>query len=253
MRGLSGRLALVTGAARGIGLGIATRLFEEGVELILVDVLDEVKATAEDFNQRGGKAEAVKMDITDEGAVASLISDVGRRHQRLDILVNNAGISIKRNGEKIPLEETTAADWTRTMSVNLTAPFILCRAVLPIMRRAGWGRIVNISSQSGRTRPESTNGPYASSKAGLIGFSRVLAQEVADGGITVNSIAPGIIETPLQAMYGAHVQQAMLSRIPMKRKGTPADIAAAVAFLASDDANYITGTVIDVNGGMFMT
>jgi 3-oxoacyl-[acyl-carrier protein] reductase len=253
MKGLAGRLALVTGAARGIGLGITRRLAEEGVEVILVDLLDEVQAVAAAIVERGGKAEAIRVDIADEVAVAGLLAEVDGRHRRLDILVNNAGISIKRNGAKVPLEETSAGDWARTMAVNLTAPFLLCRAALPIMRRGGWGRIVNIASQSGRTRPESTNGPYAASKAGLIGFSRVLAGEVADGGITVNCVAPGIIETPLQAMYGAEVQQAMLRRIPLGRKGTSEEVASAVAYLASEEAAYITGTVIDVNGGMFMT
>lgn len=247
-----GRVALVTGAARGIGLQVAERLGALGATVVLVDVRPEVESAAEALRARGLAAEAVMGDIADEGVVRDLVAGVAAAHGGLDILVNNAGISPKHGGRKALVEETALAEWQAVLAVNLTGAFLLCREAVPLMRRRGWGRIVNMSSQAGRTRSQIAGSHYAASKAGLIGFSRTLAAEVGAAGITVNCIAPGRIETPMAAVAGAEVNQAYVTQIPVARIGMPDDIAAAVLFLASDQAGFITGATLDVNGGHFM-
>jgi 3-oxoacyl-[acyl-carrier protein] reductase len=248
----SGRVALVTGAARGIGLQVARRLAQEGAHVVLLDVMDEASESAGRLVREGLKAEAVVTDVSDEAAVRQVVAGIAGRHGRLDILVNNAGISPKHDGKKAPVETTALAEWNAVMAVNLTAAFLLCRESIPVMRARSWGRIVNMSSQAGRTRARIAGSHYAASKAGLIGFSRSLAGEVGAYGITVNCIAPGRIETPMAAVASDEVNRAFLSQVPMGRIGTPDDIAATVSFLASDGAGYITGATIDVNGGHFM-
>lgn len=246
------RLALVTGAARGIGLGVAERLAGDGLNVVLVDLIDEVHGAARGLAARGLAVEACVADIAREDAVRALVDDVLARHGRLDVLVNNAGISPKHGGRKALVQDTSLEEWQAVLAVNLTGPFLMCRAALPAMRRHGWGRIVNMSSQAGRTRSQIAGSHYAASKAGLIGFSRTLAAEVGADGITVNCIAPGRIETPMAATAGADVNRAYVSQIPVARIGHPGDIASAVSFLASEEAGFITGATLDVNGGHFM-
>ena len=250
---LQGRLAVVTGGARGIGFGIAERLARDGAHVVIADVIEETTQAAQQLTRQGLRAQAWRLDVAREDEIAEFVQGVVQQHGRIDILVNNAGISPKNNGVKFLVEETTTENWSRVIAVNLTGPFLLCRACIPVMRRQGHGRIVNITSQSARTRPEATSGHYAASKTGLMGLSRALANEVGNSGITVNCVAPGAIETPMMATFSPEKRAHLTSRVPMGAMGQPSDIAAAVSFLASDDARYITGTTVDVNGGMFMT
>jgi 3-oxoacyl-[acyl-carrier protein] reductase len=250
---LDTKVAIVTGGARGIGYGICERLAADGALVVMADRLPETRESAARIAESGGRIQAVQIDLSDDSAIAGFIRDISEAYGRIDILVNNAGISPKNKGSKFLIEETSLENWNTVMAVNLTAPFLLCRECIPVMRAGKSGRIVNIVSQAARTRPEATSGHYAASKAGLLGFSRALASELGPEGITVNCVAPGVIETPLMATFSEERRAGLVSRIPMRKMGQPVDIAAAVSFLASDDAHYITGTTIDVNGGMFMT
>jgi NAD(P)-dependent dehydrogenase (short-subunit alcohol dehydrogenase family) len=242
------RIALITGAAQGLGRAIAERLAQDGFELILSDVqADAVRRTAEELS-----ATAMPFDVADEAAVQAAMAEIDARFGRLDVLVNNAGV-IGTGAARF--EDNELAVWLQTMRVNLNGPFLLCRAAVPLMKRGGYGRIVNMSSRAGRTRTAARNPAYPASKAALIGMSRVLAGEVGGHGITVNCVAPGTVETPMTV--GAHDDQSdyfqrqaagtALGKIPL-----PGDVADAVAFLCSDEASFITGSVIDVNAGLFM-
>jgi 3-oxoacyl-[acyl-carrier protein] reductase len=210
-----------------------------------------VRASADALKDSGWSAEAVVLDITREKAVARAIAALMKRHGRVDVLINNAGISPKHAGLKLPAERTPLAEWQRVLDINLTGAFLMSRAVIPCMRAGCWGRIVNMASQAGRTGSGMAGAHYSASKAGLIGFSRTLALEVAGEGITVNCIAPGMVESELTAVQPAAVRRRYASRMPMRRYAKPAEIAAAAAFLASDEARFITGATIDVNGGTF--
>jgi 3-oxoacyl-[acyl-carrier protein] reductase len=242
----------VTGAARGIGLGIAGRLARDGAHVIITDVLAEVQDSAAKLSKEGLSVEALVGDVSSEAWTLEATARIAAAYGGIDILVNNAGISPKRDGRKVLVRDTTLADWQAVMDINLTGAFLLSRACVPAMVDRGWGRIVNISSQAARTRADIAGAAYAASKAGMIGFSRVLASEVGKAGVTVNCIAPGRIESPMQAVAGAEATRDYVSRIPVGRIGTSSDIAATVAFLASDESGFITGATIDVNGGFFM-
>lgn len=252
MSGAQRRVALVTGAARGIGFGIAERLARDGAHVVISDVIPEVEASAEALVASGYAATGASGDVTDEGWCREIVARIQRDHGSLDILVNNAGISPKKDGRKILIRDTDLATWNAVMSVNLTGAFLLCREATPGMQERGWGRVVNISSQAARTRADIAGAAYAASKAGMVGFSRVLASEVGRSGVTVNCIAPGRIESPMQAVAGAEATRDYVSRIPVGRIGTAGDVAATVAFLASEEAGFVTGATIDVNGGFFM-
>ena len=252
-RNLAGKVAIVTGAARGIGLGICQRLLDDGAFVVMADLLPDVRECAATLVASGGKAQGVLLDVSSEAAIVAFVQGVVQQHGRLDILVNNAGISPKNKGSRFLVEETSLDNWSQVLAVNLTGPFLLCRESVPEMRKRGQGRIVNITSQSARTRPEATSSHYAASKSGLMGFSRALAGELGNHGITVNCVAPGAIDTPMLSAFTPERHAGLLARIPLHTLGTPTDVAGAVSFLVSDDARYITGTTIDVNGGMFMT
>lgn len=246
------RVALVTGAARGLGYGIAERLARDGAHVVISDVLPEVEDSAAALRTSGLSVSCVCGDVSDEAWCKKAVAEILRDFGSLDILVNNAGISPKKDGRKVQVRDTDLATWDRTFAINVTGAFLLCREATPGMAARGWGRVVNISSQAARARTDITSAPYAASKAAMIGFSRVLAVEIAKAGVTVNCIAPGRIESPMQAVAGAAATAEYISRIPVGRIGTAADVAATVAFLASDDASFLTGTTIDLNGGFFM-
>ena len=247
MNGSSGRVALVTGASQGIGRACALALAAEGATVALAARNEaNLAAVREEILAAGGKAEAFALDIASEESIRSCAKSVLERMGTVSILVNNAGIT--RDGLVLRMKR---ADWDDVLGTNLTGAFLLTQALLPAMLKNRWGRIINISSVVGRTG-QAGQVNYASSKAGLIGLTRSLAREVASRGVTVNAVAPGYIETPMTAVLDEKQREAMMAQIPLGRAGTDTEIGQCVAFLASDAAAYITGHVLDVNGGMFM-
>jgi 3-oxoacyl-[acyl-carrier protein] reductase len=248
MTSLEGRVAVVTGAAGAIGIAIVRRLAELGATGVMVDRDPGVKELAD---QQGWSAEVV--DLGRGAEVEALAARVLERHARCDVLVNNAGIHLQTpDGQIIGTDATSNEVWDATLAVNLTAPFALCRAFLPGMVAAGRGRIVNIASRAGRAYSLGSSAAYSASKAGLIGLTRTIAGEYARHGITANTVAPGRTETPLLLSQTESVQVAGLREIPRGQIGKPNDIAAAVAFLATDAASNLVGAVLDVNGGTYM-
>lgn len=236
----------MTGASRGIGRAIAERLASGGATVVCVARGTNAEATAAAIGAAGGKAEAVGADVTDAAAVEGLIKSVIEKHGKLDILVSNAGIT--RDQLMLRMKR---ADWDEVIATNLTAAFTLCQAALKPMIRQRSGRIIAISSVVGQMG-NAGQANYAASKAGLIGFCKALAREVASRQVTVNVVAPGLVETDMTKAITADAKTDWSAQIPLGRMGTPADIAAAVSFLASDEASYITGQVLAVNGGMYM-
>lgn len=244
---LDGRIALVTGASQGIGRACALELAKAGAvvalaarnESKLAEVVAEVEAA-------GGKAAAFALDIASEESIKTAAKAVIERFGKVEILVNCAGIT--RDTLMLRMKR---ADWDAVLDTNLTGAFLLTQAVLSTMLRNRWGRIINISSVVGRTG-QAGQVNYAASKAGVIGMTRSMAREVASRGITVNAVAPGYIETPMTAVLSEELRKGMIASIPLGRAGTDVEVAQSIVFLASDAAAYITGHVLDVNGGMFM-
>ncbi len=247
MADLQGRIALVTGASQGIGRACALELAKAGATVALA-ARNETKlaAVAAEIAAAGGQAAPFALDVSNEESIRNGAKAVLEKFGKVEILVNNAGIT--RDDLMMRMKR---ADWDDVIATNLTGAFLLTQALLRPMMKNRWGRIVNISSVVGRTGQEGQVN-YAASKAGLIGFTRSLAREVASRGITANAVAPGYIETPMTAVLDEKLRAAMLATIPAGRAGTDADIAHAVAFLASEGASYITGHVLDVNGGMYI-
>jgi 3-oxoacyl-[acyl-carrier protein] reductase len=247
MADLQGRIALVTGASQGIGRACALELARAGATVALA-ARNEAKLAevAAEIAAAGGQAAAFALDVSSEDSIKAGAKAVIGRFGKVEILVNNAGIT--RDGLMMRMKR---ADWDDVVATNLTGAFLLTQVLLPLMLRNRWGRIVNISSVVGRTG-QAGQVNYAASKAGLIGLTRSLAREVASRNITVNAVAPGYIETPMTAVLDQKQREAMMAQIPLGRPGTDLEIAQSVAFLASNAAAYITGHVLDVNGGMFM-
>jgi 3-oxoacyl-[acyl-carrier protein] reductase len=243
---LSGRIALVTGASRGIGKAIATKLAERGAHVVAAARDDNARTVADGIIAAGGRSEPIALDITEPGASQAVVASLIQRHGRIDILVNNAGIAKDQLMLRMKREE-----WDAVIGTNLTAAFVLTQAALKPMLKQRAGRIVNISSVVGQGG-NAGQANYAASKAGIIGFSKAVALEVASRGITVNVVAPGLIETDMTRAITESAHEEWASKIPLKRLGSPEDVAAAVCFLASDEASYITGQVLAVNGGMYM-
>lgn len=246
------RIALVTGAARGIGAAIAERLASDGMQVILADILDSVEDTASALAAKGYAASATKVDLGNLPSVEPFVANLIGEHGRIDVIVNNAGISPKHDGKRAPIDQTSLEEWQKVVDINLTACFLIVKASLPSMKANGWGRVVNMASQAGRTKSQVAGSHYSASKAGLIGFTRTLAGEVGPFGITANCIAPGRIDTPMASEAGSEVNARYVSTIPVGRIGTPDDVGAAVAYLASEEAGFVTGVCLDLNGGHFM-
>src|SRR6187455_2515865 len=243
---LAGKVALVTGASRGIGRAIAARLAEQGATVVAAARGDHANACAAELAARGLSVEALSLDVTDTAALEKVPADITGRHGRLDILVSNAGITRDQLLMRMKRE-----DWDAVLATNLTATFLLAQAAMRPMLKQRGGRIVVVSSVVGEMG-NAGQANYAASKAGLIGFSKALAREVASRHITVNVVAPGLIETDMTRAITDKAQGDWAAQIPLGRLGTTADVAAAVCFLASDEASYITGQVLAVNGGMYM-
>jgi len=243
---LSGRVALVTGASRGIGRAISKQLAVQGATVVAAARGDNARATVDEIVGAGGRAEVASTDVSDSAQIDALVGAVLERHGRIDVLVNNAGIA--RDQLMLRMKRD---DWDAVIATNLTAAFGLTQAVLKPMIRQKGGRIVCVSSVVGQSG-NAGQANYAASKAGLIGFVKAVAQEVASRNITVNAVAPGLIETDMTRAITDGTREEWAAKIPLKRLGTPDDIAAAVCFLASDEASYITGQVLAVNGGMYM-
>ncbi|NOT64161.1 MAG: 3-oxoacyl-[acyl-carrier-protein] reductase [Acidobacteria bacterium] len=247
MFNLNGQIALVTGGSQGIGRAIALTLAELGADVaVMARTLDKCEAVAEEIRAKGRRALAVQGDMADTAGMKELVAKVAQELGTITILVNNAAIT--RDGLFLRMKQ---ADWDAVIQTNLTGVFALTQAALPAMMKANRGRIINLTSvvaQSGN--PGQVN--YISAKAGLIGFTKAVAREYASRGITVNAVAPGFIDTPMTQALNAAQHEAILPQIPLKRLGKDAEVAAAVAFLASDEAGYVTGQVINVNGGMYM-
>lgn len=244
---LQGKVALITGGARGIGRSIALRLAQDGVRIAIGDLIEEEGLrTQKELEEANTEAMFVSLNVTDESSAKDAIAQVTDRWGSIDILVNNAGIT--RDKLLLRLSEQ---DWDAVLNVNLKGAYACSRAVLSTMLRQRWGRIVNTSSVVGLVgNAGQTN--YAASKAGLIGFTKALAREVAARNITVNAVAPGYINTQMVQALSEELQQTVLKQIPVSRFGTPEDVANVVAFLCSEESSYITGHVLNVDGGLAM-
>src|SRR5436309_1970141 len=244
---LSGRVAFVTGASQGIGRTCALRLAKEGASVAVAarnqeklnELVSEIAAT-------GGKAAAFTLNVADEEQVKSVLKAAIAQFGKIDILVNNAGIT--RDQLVMRMKRT---DWDAVLQTNLTSAYLCIQQVIPSMLKQRWGRIINITSVFGQMG-QAGQANYAASKAGLIGLTMAIAREVASRNITCNAVAPGFIETAMTSGLGEELKQSAIKQIPLGRVGTPEDVASATVFLASDEASYITGHVLNVNGGMLM-
>jgi 3-oxoacyl-[acyl-carrier protein] reductase len=244
---MANRIAFITGASRGIGRACAIALSAGGAKVVLAArQLDKLEEVATQIRAAGGEAFVVPIDLASQDSIKEAFSKASKEFGRIDILINNAGLT--RDGLAMRMKRD---DWDAVIQTNLSGSFFCIQQVMPAMVRERWGRIVNITSVVGESG-NAGQANYAASKAGLIGLTKSLAQELASRNITVNAVAPGFVETDMTASLSDELKAKIKESVPLKRIGKPEDIAAAVKFLTSDDAAYITGHVLDVNGGMFM-
>ena len=247
MAGVEGRVALVTGASQGIGRACAIELAKAGAKVALcARNLEKLQEVANEISADGGESDPLKMDVGNEEDIKAGVKAAIGRFGRVDILVNNAGIT--RDQLVMRMKR---ADWDDVINTNLTGPFLLIQAVISSMLKQLWGRIINITSIFGQIG-QAGQANYASSKAGLIGLTMAVAREVATRNITVNAVAPGWIETAMTSVLSDELKDVMRKSVPLGRTGTDLDVAHAVKFLASEEAGYITGEVLKVNGGILM-
>lgn len=246
---LTDKVALITGAGRGIGAAIAVTLAKYGCDIVLNDVapINGAKAVVREIEQCGRRALAYEADVSDYDQVRQMIERALTIFDRLDILVNNAGI-IRRG----TLVDHSVAEWEKVLKVNLWGPFHCLKEVVPVMIAQGGGKIINISSVAGKVGDLASAPSYGASKGALNALTKAMARELAPHGITVNAIAPHAIETEMSQEWPPEKRQQIIASIPLGRLGTPREVAETVAFLASNGANFITGEIIDVNGGYLM-
>jgi 3-oxoacyl-[acyl-carrier protein] reductase len=245
---LKDRVVIVTGGARGIGKAIALSFAREGAKVALVDVdREKLEVLKNEIGKKNGNVIAFPCDITKSVEVKALVNQVRNAFDRIDVLVNNAGI-IRRG----TIETVTEEDWDRVIEVNLKGTFNCCRAVVETMRSQRYGKIVNVSSIAGKTGDITSAPGYGPSKAGMDALTKTLARQLAPYGINVNGVAPHAIETEMSAQWSEEKRNEIIASIPLGRLGKPEDVANAVLFLASDEASFITGEILDVNGGALM-
>jgi NAD(P)-dependent dehydrogenase (short-subunit alcohol dehydrogenase family) len=242
---LDNKVAIVTGAARGLGAAAARCLAAQGAQVALGDLnFEEVKSVAAGI---GEKAEAFKLDVSRVPELRAFVNTVASRFGRIDVLVNNAGIC-----PRLSFPESTESDWDKLIGVNAKSQYFLMQAVCPVMKKQGGGRIINIASTGGRVGSYANASIYSGTKGAIVMFSKSVAREVAGDGIYVNCIAPGAMDTDLIRNLPPERVKALCDQIPLKRLGQPAEVAALIAFLASDECSYCTGATFDLNGGLFM-
>ena len=246
MLDLTGKNALITGSARGIGRAAALMLAEHGAGIVVNDLeqTQEAAQTVEQIRSMGGQAVFIAADVADSASVAHLYQEAAAHMGHIDILVNNAGIARQNTMENI-----SEADWDAVIDVNLKGVFNTCKRFVPAMQERGWGRVINLSSIAGRRGSIFGDVHYSSAKAGVIGFTKCLAKICAPQGVTVNAIAPGIVKTQILSQEHEQASQAL---IPLGRTAVPEEIASVILFFASGMSSYVTGAVLDVNGGSYM-
>lgn len=246
---LENRAAIVTGAGSGIGRAIALALANHGAKVVVSDInLESARKVTEEICSSGGEAIAIKVDITAESDISAMVKACVASFGKVDVLVNNAGMVYTR-----PLIETSEADWDRVINTNLKSAFMCCKAVFPLMIQQKGGKIINIASVAGKRGGGLLgSSSYAAAKGGVIAFTKTIAREGGAYGINVNAITPALTETPMTAQMNDEKRQAILKNIPLGRAGQPEDIAKAVVFLASNYSDFITGEIMDVDGGFMM-
>ena len=245
--GIENKVALVTGAAQGIGKSIATLLAAKGATVVVCDInLEMASETAREIEAGGASCRAIKADVTQPGDADQIVKETVQHCGALDILVNNAGIT--RDNVLLRMKED---QWDQVMAVNLKGTFNCTKSAIRVMMRQKRGTIINVASITG-LMGNAGQANYSASKAGVIGFTKAVAREYADRGITVNAVAPGFIATAMTDAIPEKEREALIGQIPLNRLGTPEDVANAVFFLASEEASYITGQVISINGGLYM-
>lgn len=241
------RIAIVTGSAKGIGFECAKELAKDGCKVVIADIDEQgAKKAAQSLNESGTTAFGIKVDVSSIDSIEHMVAQTVEQFGGIDVVVNNAGII-----STSPIEEVTEAEWERVMSINLKSMFFTIQKSLPYLKQSNSGKIINISSLAGRNGGLTVGLPYAVSKAGAIGLTRAFASKLAEFNINVNCVAPGTTKTEIFAGYTQEKIDYLQSCIPLKRLGQPQDIANCVAFFASEKASFITGAVLDVNGGMY--